>query len=158
MADVSHASASAVGHTADEHCPPRFACVFLGCSLADYQLASRLLDSANVRLHRAGSLQQADLLLSDGDALVLLTEAEFPGGSWRDALAMRARRHRNVALVVTATSADERLWLDVIEQGAYDLILKPFAAEEMLRILANADACARMRASTGKVRTAGLGW
>jgi FixJ family two-component response regulator len=103
-------------------------------------------------------LEQADFLLGVGDSLVLLTEAAFPGGTWRDALAMKARRHRNVALVVMAALADERLWLDVLEEGAYDLILKPFVAEELLRILANADACARTRTAAGKVRTAGLGW
>jgi DNA-binding NtrC family response regulator len=158
MAGVSHASAAAFGQAANERRPPGFACVFLGCSGEDYRLASRLVDSANVRLHRADSLKQADLLLAGGDARVLLTETKFPGGTWRDALEMGAGRYRNVAVVVAATLAGEAFWLDVLEQGAYDLILKPFVAEELLRILANADACARARTPAGRVRKAGHGW
>ncbi len=158
MADASHASAAVFGQTGNERCSSRFSCVFLGCSREDYQLASRLLDAAHIRLHQAGSLEQANFLLGVGDSVVLLTEAAFSGGTWRDALAMKARHHRNAALVVAAEFADERLWLDVLEQGAYDLILKPFVAEELLRILEHANAYARTRAPSGRVRTAGLGW
>jgi DNA-binding response OmpR family regulator len=71
---------------------------------------------------------------------------------------MKTRRHRNAVLVVTAAVADESLWLDVLEQGAYDLILKPFVPEELFRILENADAYARTNAPAGRVRTAGLSW
>ncbi len=143
--------------TAIERCAPRFSCVFLGCSGEDYQVAARYLGAAHVRLLRAASLEAADLLLSDGDSLVLLTEARFPGGTWQDAMALKRARHPEAVLVVTADLADEGVWLDVLEQGAYDLILKPFVADELLRILANADACARMRASARKVRHSGLG-
>ena len=158
MADASHASATVSRQTATERCSPRFSCVFLGCSGEDYQAASRYLDAAHVGLRRASSLEQADLLLADGDSRVLLAETAFPGGTWQDALAFKRRRHPEAALVVAAEYADERLWLDVLDQGAYDLILKPFVAEELLRILANADACARMRASASKLRQSGISW
>ena len=138
--------------TASERSSPRFSCVFLGCSGEDYQVASRYLEAAHVHLHRAGSLKEADRLLADAESLVLLTEARFAGGTWQDALALKRTRHPEAALVVTAESAGEGLWLDVLEQGAYDLILKPFDADELLRVLANADACARMRAAVRKVR------
>jgi DNA-binding NtrC family response regulator len=36
--------------------------------------------------------------------------------------------------------ADEKLWVDLLEQGVYDVLLKPFAAEELRRILENARA------------------
>jgi DNA-binding NtrC family response regulator len=157
MSNASHIFRAVSGPASDERYSPRFSCVFLGCSWEDYQLASGLLHAAHICVHRAGSLEQADSLLGTGDSRVLLTEVAFPGGTWRDALAMTARHGRNVVLVVTAALADERFWLDVLDQGAYDLILKPFVAEELLRILENADACARTRAPAEKVRTAGLG-
>ena len=152
------ASAAISWQTVSERGSPRFSCVFLGCSGKDYQVATSYLDAAHVRLHRAGSLEEADLLLAHGGARVLLTETTFPGGSWQDAVALKTTRHPGAVLVVTAESADEGLWLDVLEQGAYDLILKPFVADELLRVLANADACARMRAAVRKVRPSGLGW
>ena len=142
---------------ASERCAWRFSSVFLGCSDADYQVAARYLQASHIRLLRAASLEEADLLLADGDCRVLLAEATFPGGTWQDAMALKRTRHPEAVLVVTAELADEGVWLDVLEQGAYDLILKPFVADELLRILANADACARMRASVRKVRHSGLG-
>ncbi len=141
---------------AGERCAPRFSCVFLGCSGEDYQVASAYLDAAHVRLRRADYLEDADLLLADGESTVLLTEAAFPGGTWQDALALKMRRHPQATLVVTAAHADERLWLDVLDQGGYDLVLKPFIADELVRILANADACARMRASAAKAGPPGV--
>ena len=156
MVDASRASAAVSWQTASELDSPRFSCVFLGCSEENYQVAARCLEGAHVRLFRAGSLEQADLLLADGESLVLLTEATFPGGTWQDAMALKRTRHPGAVLVVTAESADNGLWLDVLDQGAYDLILKPFVADELLRVLANADVCARMRASVRKVRQSGL--
>lgn len=158
MADASFGLAAVSRQTATGHCPPRFSCVVLGCSEEDYRVASRYLDAAQVRVRRASSLEQADLLLADGESRVLLTEAAFPGGTWHDALALKRARHPEATLVVTAGNADERLWLDVLDQGAYDLVLKPFVADELLRILANADACARVRGSAGKARSSGAGW
>ncbi len=143
---------------ASEQSAPRFTCVFLGSSREDYQLAARYLDAGHVRVLRAASIEQADLLLADGHCRVLLTEAAFPGGTWQDAMALKRTRHPGAVLVVAAESADEGLWLDVLEEGAFDLIVKPFAADELLRVLANADVCARMVASVRKARPSGIGF
>jgi DNA-binding NtrC family response regulator len=121
-------------------------------------VAARYLDAGHVRLLRAASLEEADLLLADGHCRVLLTEAAFPDGTWQDALALKRTRHPGAVLVVTAESAGEGLWLDALEQGAYDLVLKPFVADELLRVLANADVFARMGASVRKARQSGVGW
>lgn len=157
MADSSRAVAVA-SSVRGQRWAPRFSCVFLGCSAEDYRSASGLLREAGIQLYRAASVEQAETLLRVGESLVLLTEAAFPGGVWRDALAMKRERHPEAVLVVTTALPDERLWLDAIEQGAYDLILKPFVADELLRILEHANACARLRTSAGRALTAGLGW
>jgi len=120
-------------------------------------VVARYLDTGQVRVLRASSIEQADLLLADGRCQVLMTEATFPGGTWEDALALKRTRHPGAVLVVTAESGDEGLWLDMLEQGAYDLVLKPFVAEELLRVLANADFCARIGASVRKARQSGSG-
>jgi DNA-binding response OmpR family regulator len=133
----------------------RFSCVFLGCSEEDYQTASRFVKAADITLRHAASLGEADFLLRVEDSLVLLAEEAFSGGNWRNALAMIVRRHQNVALVVATASADEGARLEMLERGAYDAILRPFVADELVRTLQNADAHARRGAPTGKVRTAG---
>ena len=45
---------------------------------------------------------------------------------------------RRLLLVVASRLADEKLWLGVLEHGAYNLTLKPFQADELCRVLRNA--------------------
>jgi DNA-binding NtrC family response regulator len=41
-------------------------------------------------------------------------------------------------LIVTDRLADERLWAEVLNLGGYDLLLKPFDPEELLRVVSSA--------------------
>ena len=41
-------------------------------------------------------------------------------------------------LIVTDRLADERLWAEVLNLGGYDLLLKPFDPEEVLRVVNSA--------------------
>lgn len=114
-----------------------FDCVFLTSSEPQLQAVSRLLPRAGIRIHHAAILEQAEFLLGVTRATVLLTEAEFLDGTWEEAIGM-LRSHPEVALVVTSALADEGFWVDALERGAYDLIVQPFAGEEVQRILENA--------------------
>jgi DNA-binding NtrC family response regulator len=114
-----------------------FDCVFLTSSEPQLQAVSGLLPRAGIRIHHAAVLGQAELLLGATRATVLLTEAKFLNGTWEDAIDM-LRSHPEVAVVVTSALADERLWLDALERGAYDLLAQPFAGEEVRRTLENA--------------------
>jgi len=38
-------------------------------------------------------------------------------------------------LIVTSRLADERLWAEVLNLGAHDVLAKPFNAEEVVRVL-----------------------
>jgi FixJ family two-component response regulator len=42
------------------------------------------------------------------------------------------------ALVLVSRIADVRLWISALEHGAYDLVLEPFRADDLRRILENA--------------------
>jgi len=122
---------------------PGFDCVFLSSSEREFQTATRLLEPPCIRIHHAALLDRADSLLDATGALVLLSDMAFPGGSWTDAKEMLAKLHPRVALVLALENADERLWVDVLEQGVYDVVLKPFASDELRRILENARAHAQ---------------
>ncbi len=131
---------------------PGLDCVFLTSSEPQLQAVSRLLPRNGVRIHHAAILEQAEFLLGVTRATVLLTDAEFLDGTWEDAISM-LKSHPQVALVVTSAQADERLWIDALERGAYDLIVQPFAGEEVRRILENAHLHATRNGKL--VRTAG---
>ena len=50
-------------------------------------------------------------------------------------------RSSNAKLVVTHPWADARFWAEAINMGAYDLLVQPFLATEVRRVLASASGC-----------------
>ncbi len=52
---------------------------------------------------------------------------------WREALARLA--HTNVPVVFLTSQADERLWVEMLEAGAFDLLPKPCRAADLKRVL-----------------------
>ena len=114
-----------------------FGCVFLTASAHEAELVSGLIEFARIHIYRAVNLDDAESLLSHTRTRVLLSNTNFRGGGWRDVLRMVAGLLRPAAVVVASEARDERLWVDVLERGAYDFILKPFCAWELNLILKN---------------------
>ncbi len=117
---------------------PGFSCVYLASSAREAELVSSLVESEQVRIYHAVSLEDAEARLKLTRSRVLLSNTSFRRGNWKDALEMSLRLRPQAALVVASRLADEKLWLGVLEHGAYDLILKPFQADELCRVLRNA--------------------
>jgi two-component system, chemotaxis family, chemotaxis protein CheY len=66
---------------------------------------------------------------------VVLTDAALPDGDWRVVFEVVAKGRPNIEVVVCSRLGDHRLWLDVLEQGAYDVLVEPYQCEEIRRIL-----------------------
>jgi DNA-binding NtrC family response regulator len=96
-----------------------------------------MVKSAQIDIHHSTGLEDAKARLTATRSCVLLTDVVFERGTWRDALQMTALLPRT-ALVVVSRLLDERLWIGALERGAYDMILKPFQADELRRVLENA--------------------
>jgi DNA-binding response OmpR family regulator len=69
---------------------------------------------------------------------LVVTERDLAPGSWRDILENTLLRPDPPFLIVTSRLADERLWAEVLNLGAYDVLAKPFDASEVMRALASA--------------------
>jgi DNA-binding NtrC family response regulator len=76
--------------------------------------------------------------LTSGRYGAILSETQLPDGSWTDVLDLVSRRDPNAVLIVTDRLADDRLWGEVLNLGAYDLLAQPFDASEVQRILSSA--------------------
>ena len=72
---------------------------------------------------------------------VILTEATLADGNWTDVLDLARDVLPGAEVIVTDRFADGRLWSEVLNRGAYDLLAQPFEAPEVRRILSNA--CSR---------------
>lgn len=100
--------------------------------------AIRGAETVLAQADHASGLAQALALMRRTAYSAVLTEASLPDGTWRDVLAHARRAGLGCAVVVTDRLADDRLWIEVLEAGAYDLLAQPFDAGEVVRVLDSA--------------------
>jgi DNA-binding NtrC family response regulator len=66
---------------------------------------------------------------------VLVTDTALVDGDWRRVLELVVQECANIEVVVSSRLGDPKLWLDVLEQGGYDLLVEPYHHEEVQRIV-----------------------
>ena len=76
---------------------------------------------------------------------VVLTDRALPDGDWREAIQVVAEGRPNVQVVVCSRQGDHTLVIDVLEQGAYDVLVEPYQREEIRRVLEAAAARSYIR-------------
>jgi len=70
---------------------------------------------------------------------VVICEERLPDGDWKLLLAELDKAAVRPSLIVCSRLADERLWAEVLNLGAFDLLLgAPFVPEEVLRVTQSA--------------------
>jgi DNA-binding NtrC family response regulator len=84
----------------------------------------------------ATTFPQARAALREQSVGIVLTESQFSDGhSWKDFLDEFQGMQCPPRLIVTAASADSRLWAEVLNLGGYDLLLKPLDPAEVFRVV-----------------------
>jgi len=78
------------------------------------------------------------LLLQRHDVSVILCEDDLKPGSWTDILKHTQSMPHPPSLIVTSRLADDRLWSEVLNQGGWDVLVKPFDRSEVLRSVKSA--------------------
>jgi DNA-binding response OmpR family regulator len=86
----------------------------------------------------ASTLQEGLARLRDNGISVVLSECNLPLGTWKDILAELQPMPDPPMLLVTSRLADEHLWAEALNLGAYDVLTKPFDQEELIRVLSSA--------------------
>jgi two-component system, NtrC family, response regulator PilR len=66
---------------------------------------------------------------------VVLTDTVLPDGDWQRVLEIVAHSCPNIEVVVSSRFGDHKLCIDVLEQGAYDVLVEPYECEEVRRIV-----------------------
>ena len=73
------------------------------------------------------------------DLGVVICQHSLPDGDWKLMLEETRRAETPASLIVSSRLADERLWAEVLNLGAFDLLLgAPFDSEEVLRVTESA--------------------
>src|SRR4051812_37480475 len=125
------------GHDAIGARTMRSRILFISGHRDDARNLSRMLQNLPLALEHVSSLQQARAMLQQEDYDVILTEANVPDGTWLDVLHLAREVPRDLEVIVTDPQADARLWAEILNLGAYDLLAQPFYAPEVRRILYN---------------------
>jgi DNA-binding response OmpR family regulator len=59
----------------------------------------------------------------------------MPDGNWKDVLAAASSLPIPPPVIVTARFANERLWAEVLSLNGFDVLTKPFDADEVMRAI-----------------------
>jgi len=84
----------------------------------------------------AGSLQDAVERKNEYPITVVVCDADTV--DWEEALAVFQRQEEPSAIVFLTRLADERLWLRMLDAGAFDLLEKPYRAQDLCWVITSA--------------------
>jgi DNA-binding response OmpR family regulator len=93
---------------------------------------------ANWKLYKATSYQAALFELGRWRVPVVLCECQLPDGNWKDLLSQLVPMLEQPRLIVFSHHADERLWAEVLNLGAFDLLTTPFREAELVFTIGSA--------------------
>jgi DNA-binding response OmpR family regulator len=81
----------------------------------------------------SGTCAEAIQAVQRSAAPIVISGRTFSDGEWRDIWScLRARSHPP-KFILASRLADESLWAEVLNLGGYELLLKPFRPEEVVR-------------------------
>jgi DNA-binding NtrC family response regulator len=104
----------------------------------DHDMLSCLFQRHGWSLQSADCFDSASAILQQAPISVVVTERDLPIGNWKDVLEA-SHGLRNVPLVIVISRfADDYLWAEALNLGAYDVLLKPLEESEVFRVLTSA--------------------
>jgi DNA-binding response OmpR family regulator len=101
----------------------------------DHARLRAIFERSNWRISAAYSCHEAIRFLQANRMAVLICECKLPDGTWKNLLRALPLLPFPPLLVVTSKYADDTLWAEVLNLGAYDVLTKPFDRAEVTRII-----------------------
>ena len=90
------------------------------------------------RLFQACDLMSTLALLRQHEIAVVICEQNLLVGTWIDVLEQINSLPTAPSLIVASRVADERLWVEALNLGAWDVLAKPFDRNELIRSVRSA--------------------
>ena len=100
---------------------------------SDHQFLQALFLKNRWSFRGANSLESGRKLAHK--VAVVLTETDLHPGTWKDVLAVVEALPNPPLVIVFSVHADEYLWAEALNLGAYDVLAKPFDKLEVTRAL-----------------------
>jgi DNA-binding NtrC family response regulator len=106
---------------------------------ADHDELQQALHPGQWTVRKAQTLSAALAILMKRRYPVVVCESDLGQDSWREMLAQIPLVGSSPPFFIVASRlADERLWVEALNVGAYDVLVKPFDAAELKRVLSSA--------------------
>ena len=104
----------------------------------DHKVLTHIFGHTAWDLESVSSLREAAARMEESCSPVVLCEESLADGDWKDLLALTTRQAGPCCLIVMSEKADERLWAEVLNLGAYDVLAKPLHSKEVFNSIVQA--------------------
>jgi DNA-binding response OmpR family regulator len=112
--------------------------LFVGGFEDERRLVQEVFRECGWQFLEAPDRRRASQCLRRRSVQVVIAKSDMPDGSWQEMLDHLRRLARPPLLIVTSRTADEHLWVEVLNIGGYDVLAQPFERDEMVRVIASA--------------------
>ena len=115
--------------------------LFIGPCAEEHASLRQIFRDSQCELQAASTCRDGLGLLRDTHhgIRVVICDYSLPDGDWKGVLTELNTMPDRPTLIVSSRHADERLWAEVLNLGAFDLLLgSPFEPEEVLRVTQSA--------------------
>jgi len=124
------------GAPSDSSTPgPGLTVVMASPSKDDHHTLRRICRHWKWRAYQAHTCREALSLVRQRRIPVVICERNLPDGDWTSVLGGLKELPHRPQLIVSSRLADHRLWADVLDLGGYDLLISPFDAGEVSRVV-----------------------
>jgi DNA-binding response OmpR family regulator len=101
----------------------------------DQEALRQFLRPPKWSIYRAPALKSAMAVMELERPPLVLCERDLGQNTWKDVFAQTMLMLHSPLTIVTSRLADEHLWAEALNLGAYDVLAKPFDAAEVTRTL-----------------------
>jgi len=112
--------------------------LWVGLSKPDSSLLHEIFQKAGWQLFTVRERRRAMRYLARNSVHVIITEKDLPDWNWKTVLGDIRLLASPPQLIVTSRDADEQLWAEALNVGAYDVLAQPFNRDEVERVVASA--------------------
>ena len=97
-----------------------------------------LYPNCRLTLRKSPTIASALALLPANRIPIVLCDRDGQPEAWREILHAAQSLSAPPCVIVTSRLADDRLWAELVHNGAFDLLAKPFDKSDVIRIVHSA--------------------
>jgi DNA-binding NtrC family response regulator len=103
-----------------------------------FESLKRTLGELSIETYSVSSCREAEDWISQCTPQLVFTQSSLPDGTWVSIFSMAERAKLPVSVIVVGSAPDTRLYLSVMERGAFDFVVPPFEREPMKFVVQSA--------------------